>query len=49
MVVDMKGKPCTTGKTGIKLVPSGRVQNECANVPTMSLTPKTIVPGKAVS
>ena len=48
MVVDTKGKPCTTGKPGIKLVASGRVQNECANVPTMSLTPKAIVPGEAV-
>ena len=48
MVVDTKGKPCTIGKPGIKLVASGRVQNECANVTTMSLTPKAIVPGKAV-
>ena len=48
MVVDTKGKPCTTGKPGIKLVASGRVQSECGNVPMMSLTPKAIVPGKAV-
>ena len=48
MVVDMKGKSCTTGKPGIKLVASGKVQSEHANVPTMSLTPKATISGKAV-
>ena len=48
MVADTKVKRCTTGKPGVKLVVSAREHSERGNVPTISLTPKAIVPGKAV-
>ena len=48
MVADTKGKRCTTGKPGVKLVVCTREHNERGNDPTISSTPKAIVPGKAV-
>ena len=48
MVADTKGKRCTTGKPGVKLVVCAREHSERGNVPTISSTPKAIVPGKAV-